>query len=578
MLAERAPLSDITMQQATAVKRTRRREAKSCTECRRRKQKCNPRKEGGPCGNCLRRYPPVACVGRGEPSQKSSTTLEQQPTPTIRVEEHSRRSPSSSSHAVDDLGSQRHSPHSNDPQNLSHPASASPALSISTDNNVTSYFQEPYPDEQVSGELILSQNSSPDGSPDESPYGSPKMFGGILSSINTLYSLPIKQTSRNAELLHFFHSHVVPNLVSIDGQNIPPLFLREMLPWMIQSPLMPNIAIMMASATQSSEQELMVKKSSETISIQSHVYKIINQFLKQDFNEVGGEALRAVIHLAILEFFWGSSEMLWPHVKGLNQMIKLRGGYQAMNDPVLESVFVLTDYELSCCFERNLSMQDLNPMRDMDPPIPAFYAEALKCPLVTSPTTYKQTRGTLNLSMASAEILDDVRFLTLSITSSDARPSTSKIQSTASWLHKQLEAIPVLINISQTPGADLVFDIIRTTALIYTNCIATLTPFTNAYTPDGLLSILDKIATVGLSRWKEMPGIFLWILLVACPSAGDDLQGRFLRKKMAVTGMTIGMEDFGLAIGCLRAFWKVQRWISRERERRVIDPLILGSK
>jgi len=97
------------------------------------------------------------------------------------------------------------------------------------------------------------------------------------------------------------HSYVVPNLVSIDGQNVPPLFLREMLPWMIQSPLMPNIAIMMASATQSSEQDLMVKKSSETLSIQSHVFKIINQFLKQDFNEVGGEALRAVIHLAILE-------------------------------------------------------------------------------------------------------------------------------------------------------------------------------------------------------------------------------------------------------------------------------------
>lgn len=93
----------------------------------------------------------------------------------------------------------------------------------------------------------------------------------------------------------------MPNLVSIDGKNVPPLFLREMLPWMIQSPLMPNIAIMMASATQSSEQQLMVKKSSETLSIQNHVFKIINQFLKQDFNQVGGEALRAVIHLAILE-------------------------------------------------------------------------------------------------------------------------------------------------------------------------------------------------------------------------------------------------------------------------------------
>ena len=67
------------------------------------------------------------------------------------------------------------------------------------------------------------------------------------------------------------------------------------------------------------------------------------------------------------------------------------------------------------------------------------------------------------------------------------------------------------------------------------------------------------------------------MLLVACPSAGkvDELQGRWLKKKMAVTGMTIGMSDFGLAIAGLRAFWKVQRWVSREREIGVIDPVIL---
>jgi len=65
---------------------------------------------------------------------------------------------------------------------------------------------------------------------------------------------------------------------------------------------------MMASATQNSEQELMVRKTSETLSIQSHVFKIINQFLKQDFNEVGGEALRAVIHLAISEV----RRIVWP--------------------------------------------------------------------------------------------------------------------------------------------------------------------------------------------------------------------------------------------------------------------------
>lgn len=211
----------------------------------------------------------------------------------------------------------------------------------------------------------------------------------------------------------------------------------------------------------------------------------------------------------------------------------------------------------------------------MDPPIPSSYAEALKCPLISSPTTYRQTRKTLGLDVTAAKILDDVRFLTLSITSPDAQAGTSKIQSAASWLHKQLEIIPVQTNVLSSPEYEPVLDIILTTALIFTNCIFTLSPFTNAYNPTQLLSLLDKISAVGLSRWKEIPGIFLWILLVACPSSGNDLQGRFLKKKMAVTGMTIGMENFGLAIACLRSFWKVQRWIARERERGVIDPVIL---
>jgi hypothetical protein len=74
-----------------------------------------------------------------------------------------------------------------------------------------------------------------------------------------------------------------------------------MLPWMIQSPLMPNIAILMASYTQALERTLEVHKYSETLSIKVHVLSLVNNFLRQDFDVVGGEALRAVIHLVILE-------------------------------------------------------------------------------------------------------------------------------------------------------------------------------------------------------------------------------------------------------------------------------------
>lgn len=91
-------------------------------------------------------------------------------------------------------------------------------------------------------------------------------------------------------------------MVSVDGKGaLPVLFVEQMLPWMIQSPLMPNIAILMASYTQAVEQGLEARKYSETLSIKSHVLSLINAFLRQDFDLVGGEALRAVTHLVIIE-------------------------------------------------------------------------------------------------------------------------------------------------------------------------------------------------------------------------------------------------------------------------------------
>lgn len=70
---------------------------------------------------------------------------------------------------------------------------------------------------------------------------------------------------------------------------------------------------------------------------------------------------------------------------------------------------------------------------------------------------------------------------------------------------------------------------------------------------------------VSLSRWKKIPGIFLWIMLVLCPSSKSDKRGRFIRRKMAVAGLSIGFEDFPLGISFLRAFWLVQRWIVAQR-------------
>jgi hypothetical protein len=68
---------------------------------------------------------------------------------------------------------------------------------------------------------------------------------------------------------------------------------------------MTNISILLASATQTQElessSEITSKRGNETLVLKSFVLGLINQFLRQDFGLVGGEALRAVFHLALLE-------------------------------------------------------------------------------------------------------------------------------------------------------------------------------------------------------------------------------------------------------------------------------------
>lgn len=69
---------------------------------------------------------------------------------------------------------------------------------------------------------------------------------------------------------------------------------------------------------------------------------------------------------------------------------------------------------------------------NMPIPIPPTYPEPLRSPLLVYHETFRHDKEVLGLSEESAEILDDVRFLSLSITSaSDSVSSTKKIQSTA---------------------------------------------------------------------------------------------------------------------------------------------------
>ncbi|KAK0631145.1 hypothetical protein B0T17DRAFT_599198 [Bombardia bombarda] len=507
---------------------------KSCTECRRRKQKCTIPAPGHSCPNCAKRWPPTECIFVHE------TNLSVKPGGV-------------------QVTSSRDFKHAS----LPHHRSQWSLFVLSEDED----------------KRPQTNNSSNDTAL-HSPIT--KSVGGILSAINCINSTRIENTARNTELMYFFLDYVAPNLVSIEGDYTPVLFRRDMLPWMLQSQLFPNIAILMASVVQILDRGGEADHSSEPLAIKVRVLSMINHALgRRDYDL--SDVLRCIVNLVIIEWFWGSDDSMWAHLRGLKDLVNTRGGLQKLGDPLFAAVVTLVDFAVACCFETKLCVQDWKQAMSSAPPFcPPLLKDnfTLISPLLPSSRSFMQLRDTLAISSKAARILNGVLSLTLAITS----PATSTVRGHSKDLPiiqaaTALDQLLVLSlsgegNIEEEGEGALLNSTIRLAARIYTKAILYRQPISHPRIKDETLSqqLYTNIKLVGARRWKLIPGIFLWVLLVATPHPNNnnnysspgkkasisqeerDRRIKYLRRKMATGAQAVGQEDFGLAIAYLRAF------------------------
>lgn len=141
--------------------------------------------------------------------------------------------------------------------------------------------------------------------------------------------------------------------MSIDGESQPQVFLANVLPWQLQSPVFPNVGLLMASVTQSLDQGVELDQNPETFAMKARALSCVNQYLdmtmnlKRHLSEVMAEAIKVVVNLVVMEWFWGSDESMRAHVRGIREMIRLGGGLRAFRDPVILGIVVLYVLRLS---------------------------------------------------------------------------------------------------------------------------------------------------------------------------------------------------------------------------------------
>ena len=247
------------------------------------------------------------------------------------------------------------------------------------------------------------------------------------------------------------------------------------------------------------------------------------------------------------------------HMSGLRDMLRTRGGVQSLSLGTLRKMLLRTDYQVACTLERDPFLNDKYDSQQI--PIFVKYPLQLDSPLIQSRLRFIDSASDHQINPETATILDDMRFLTTSVISMarDGLPSAkekAKFLATAAWIHKRLVA-PV----DPELATNFIYQSVRAAATAYSTSILSRTPLSQACTAHNLRQLWTNIWRVPLSRWKETPGIFLWIVLCVTPFARDKQEGRFLKGMMAAATIAIGLVDWDVVMGMLRGFLAVQRWL-----------------
>lgn len=208
-------------------------------------------------------------------------------------------------------------------------------------------------------------------------------------------------------------------------------------------------------------------------------------------------------------------------------------------------------------------------------------------PLVASNSSFADFAEAYGLHPTAASILDDVRFLislTISLPADCDSQQEQKLESTASWIHNRIQALPAecsrvckpqalahldssgthskrnsltegVLSSSSTESTsqpDYVYQSIRQAALIYTSAIVARKPFSESCSLTDFYQLWTTIWRVPLTVWKALMGIFLWIEVAIVAPARGTPHGRFVKSMLTIASLNMGIENWTASSSALK--------------------------
>ncbi|CZR64612.1 uncharacterized protein PAC_14510 [Phialocephala subalpina] len=566
----------------------RQRASTSCTECRKRKQKCNQAKER-PCNNCSRRYPPVPCVYEiFKKATKFKEAVIELEVPELKKEDI--ETGRSKTLALATLH-EENEPRGNAPfYGTRHPSLPLPtrtSSSVSWHQGYQELSKDPKPLD--SGPILVHAAHVWDISPAfriGRYFAYPELVrqqyeysdipsGGV--AIEPLVSLPVEPSRRNAELFHFFIQRLAPFMCSTDGNDAPATFLDQWLRFMTQSPIAINIALLTASYFQATSRQIQVENSIDAMTAKGRLINLINTHIVTSSKGVNEEAIAAVMSLAYNELVYSDEKSTLAHMRGLREMVRTRGGIHNITFPLLRKLLLRTDFQVALTFERPLFLHTDEFSHPLQPL--TTYPLHLDCPFLLSPHRFVDNLHIHNIAPETAQILDDARWLTTSILHlsttqygpDPSSPEHQKFLATAQWIYSRLSSpSPPLTSSPSNPFQAAIHQTLLTTTLTLLTSLLSRQPLSQSLTPALLMTIWQNMWIVPLPVWKRSPGLFFFVLLIVNPGARERVEGRFLKGMLAATAITIGTsrmdgkgggDGWEVLRGIVGSVLGVQRWL-----------------
>ncbi|KAK0719499.1 hypothetical protein B0H67DRAFT_599232 [Lasiosphaeris hirsuta] len=453
-----------------------------------------------------------------------------------------------------------------------------------------------------------------------------------------LAHLPIPQTMQNHELLVIYVKLISQFKASLDGNPDPSNpYIKHHVPYCVQSPLLVHVATYTAACllNETGHMGTTVAMAHKGFAIQQ-----LNEHIRSTASP-SDEGITGVIQLIVDEWYWGDTNELRAHLRGLREMIKLRGGFRTLGlHGLISKLAITSDVAIALSFEIIPFLQGGPEFEFLDnPQVPLRLA--LNTPFCPQLPRFASCDDVLHINPAVATILDDMRFLlatVLALPENASPKELQKVHSTSAWIYDRIRGLPPdgpaarrpstatspaasSSATASTPGfdaretpeggdehaspqttrqpqpsrsrsrgqhhhpptgrrpsfqastqtsepldprwepppdraspplpdsPDYIYQAVRLAALMYSQAIKLRRPFSLVVGTAEFTQLWTTTWRVPLSTWRQLLGVFNWLMLPLAPSGKATEHDRFVKAMLNVSLLQIGMDNWEIARG-----------------------------